>query len=170
MVARDGTIDWLCLPRFDSPACLAALLDTEAAGCWRLGPDAPARITRRYRPGTLILETCFETDHGRLILTDFMPPATTPEGSAGPALIRILRAETGAVPCRLELRLRFDYGSFTPWVTRRRTGFGITAVAGPDMVVLHSTQPIRGENFTSQARFTLAAGEEAAFVLIHGPS
>ena len=163
-------MDWLCLPRFDSPACFAALLDTEAAGIWRLGPDAPARVSRRYRPGTLILETCFDTDHGRMILTDFMPPAPTPEGAAGPTVIRILRAETGAVPCRLDLRLRFDYGSFIPWVTRRRTGFGISAVAGPDLVVLHSTVPIRGENFTSVARFTLHAGEEAAFVLIHGPS
>ncbi len=168
-MARDGTIDWLCLPRFDSPACFAALLDSENAGFWRIAPAAPARTTRRYRPGTLILETTFDTDQGRVTLTDFMPPAPTPEGAA-PALIRLLRAETGATEIRFDLRLRFDYGAFAPWVTRRQTGFGITAVAGPDLVVLHSTVPIRGENLTSVARFTLRAGEEAAFVLIHGPS
>jgi GH15 family glucan-1,4-alpha-glucosidase len=175
LVSRFGSIDWLCLPRFDSPACFAALLDHPRAGRWRIAPAEPElRITRRYRPGTPILETTFHTDQGRATLIDFMPAPTGPTGlpsvASGPTVIRIVRGEAGAVPMRFDLALRFDYGSFIPWVTRRRTGFGITAVAGPDMTVLHSTIPLEGREMTTQAHFTLRAGEDACFVLAHGPS
>jgi GH15 family glucan-1,4-alpha-glucosidase len=175
LVSRTGSIDWLCLPRFDSPACFAALLDRPRAGRWKIAPAEPGvRVTRRYRPGTLVLETTFHTEHGRATLIDFMPapmgPTGLPSASAGPALIRIVRCDAGTVPMHLDLALRFDYGSFAPWVTRRRTGFGITAVAGPDLAVLHSTIPLEGRHLTTQARFTLRAGEDACFVLAHGLS
>ncbi len=175
LVSRAGSIDWLCLPRFDSPACLAALLDTPRAGFWRVAPeDAGARVVRHYRPGTLILETCFETATGRVTVIDFMPPQPGVAGMAvsgpGPTVIRIARGDSGAVPMRFDLALRFDYGSFIPWVTRQRTGFGITAIAGPDLVAVHSTIPLEGHDFGTEARFTLHAGEEACFVLAHGPS
>ena len=172
LVSRYGAIDWLCLPRFDSPACFAALLDRPRAGRWRIAPaGAITRITRRYRPGTLILETTFHTPEGRATLTDFMPIVGGLSGGAtGPMVVRILRGEAGAVSLRFDLALRFDYGSFVPWVTRRRTGFGITAIAGPDMAVLHSTLPLEGRDLTTVADFTLGAGEEAYFVLAHGPS
>ncbi|MGH7040613.1 MAG: glycoside hydrolase family 15 protein, partial [Acetobacteraceae bacterium] len=159
---------WLCLPRFDSPACFAALLDHRRAGHWQIAPAEPgARVTRRYRPGSLILETTFHTEHGRVTLTDFMPPRG---GSAGPAVVRIVHGEAGAVPMHFDLALRFDYGSFIPWVTKRRTGFGIAAIAGPDLAVVHSTIPLEGRDMTTQANFTLHAGEDAYFVLAHGPS
>ncbi|MDE2579997.1 MAG: glycoside hydrolase family 15 protein [Rhodospirillales bacterium] len=175
LVSRTGSIDWLCLPRFDSAACFAAVLDRPRAGRWRIGPTEPgARVTRRYRPGTLILETTFHTEHGRVTLIDFMPPLAGPTGlpisNAGPTVIRIVRCDEGSVAMRLDLALRFDYGSFIPWVTRRRTGFGITAIAGPDLAVLHSTIPLEGRDMTTQARFTLHAGQDACFVLAHGPS
>jgi GH15 family glucan-1,4-alpha-glucosidase len=175
LVSRTGSIDWLCLPRFDSPACFAALLDRPRAGRWQISPAEPgARITRRYRPSTLILETTFETEQGRATLIDFMPPsggtAGMPASGTGPCVIRIVRGEAGAVPIHLDLALRFDYGSFVPWVTKRRTGFGIMAVAGPDLAVVHSTIPLQGHDMTTQARFTVRAGEDACFVLAHGPS
>ena len=102
-----------------------------------------------------------------------MPPAVSSLGmpiGAGPSVVRIVRGEAGEVPMRLDLALRFDYGSFAPWVTRRRTGFGITAIAGPDLAVLHSTVPVQGRDLTTQARFVLRPGEEAWFILAHGPS
>ena len=106
LVARDGSIDWLCLPRFDAGACFSALLGTEENGRWRIAPAGEVKdVRRRYREGTLVLETDFETAEGAVTLVDFMPPR-----SVQPALVRIVRGRRGRVPMRLELTIRFDYG------------------------------------------------------------
>jgi GH15 family glucan-1,4-alpha-glucosidase len=166
LVSRDGSIDWLCLPRFADPACFAALLDTPDAGRWRIAPqDASARVSRRYRPATLIIETTFETDEGAAVLIDFMPI-----GAAGPSVVRILRGLHGRIRMGCEFALRFDYGSVIPWVTRLRTGFGVCAIAGPHQAVLHSTVPLEGRSFTTVGDFTLEAGAEEFFILAYGPS
>ena len=123
LVGLDGSIDWLCLPRFDSPACFAALLGGNDAGHWRLSPAGARRASRRgYRGPTLVLDTEWVTGDGRVRVTDFMPP----RGDA-PKLIRIVEGLAGRVPMQRELKIRFDYGAATPWV-RRRDG-GLTAVA-----------------------------------------
>ncbi len=130
LVSRDGSIDWLCWPRFDSDACFAALLDTPRAGRWRIAPAGPSpRITRRYRPGTLILETTYETDEGAAVLIDFMPM-----GGSGSSIVRVVRGLRGRLPVCFELALRFEYGAVISWVTRLRTGFGVRAIAGPSLV------------------------------------
>lgn len=166
LVSRQGSIDWLCWPRFDSASCFAALLDTPKAGHWRIGAaDHGARITRRYRPGTMILETDFETDEGAARLIDFMPI-----GGANSSIVRIVRGLRGSVPMCFELALRFEYGEVIPWVTRLRTAFGIRAIAGPSLVVLQSTVPVEGRDFTTAAEFTIGAGAEEVFILAHGPS
>ncbi len=166
LVSRGGSIDWLCWPRFDSDACFAALLDTPRAGRWRIATaDGSTRITRRYRPGTLILETIFETDDGAARLIDFMPVDGT-----GSSIVRIVQGLRGRVPLCFELALRFEYGAVIPWVTRLRTGFGVRMVAGPALVVLHSTVPLEGRDFTTVAEFTAEPGDEAYFVLAYGPS
>ena len=166
LVSLDGSIDWLCWPRFDSPACFAALLDTPRAGRWLVAPaDPAAKANRRYRPATMILETTFTTGAGQVQVIDFMPM-----GGAGSAVVRILRGLAGRVEMRAEIALRFDYGAVIPWVTRLSTGFGITAIAGPDLVVLHSSVPLKGHDFVTEGRFALGAGEEAVFVLAYGPS
>src|SRR5262245_6897035 len=134
LVGRDGSIDWLCWPRFDSGACFAALLGSPDNGRWRIAPTAKgARVTRRYRPDTLILETRFETETGVATLIDFMPPR-----GARSHLIRLVTTEWGQVEFATELVIRFGYGEIVPWVTKtadRR----LRAVAGPDMLVLHSS-------------------------------
>jgi len=166
LVSRGGSIDWLCWPRFDSDACFAALLDTPRAGRWRIAPkDETARITRQYRPGTLILETTSETDAGAVVLIDFMPI-----GGTGSSVVRILRGLRGRVRMSLEFTLRFNYGSVIPWVTRLRTGFGVRAIAGPSLVVLNSTVPLEGRGFSTVAEFDVEPGEETYFVLTYGPS
>jgi GH15 family glucan-1,4-alpha-glucosidase len=166
LVSRAGSIDWLCWPRFDSPACFAALLDTPDAGRWRIGPaDQDGRITRRYRAGTMILETDFETDEGAVRLIDFMPT-----GAANSSIVRIVRGLRGRVSMCFELKLRFDYGEVVPWVTRLRTGFGVRAIAGPSLVVLHSTQFLEGRDLTTVSSFMVEADGEEFFVLSHGPS
>ena len=134
LVGRDGSIDWLCWPRFDSDACFAALLGTLEHGRWLISPkDTNAKITRRYRPNTLILETRFETAQGAATLIDFMPPR---EGNSH--LLRLVVGERGRIDFHGELILRFGYGANVPWVTRidDRT---LRAVAGPDMTVLRSS-------------------------------
>jgi GH15 family glucan-1,4-alpha-glucosidase len=166
LVSRQGSIDWLCWPRFDSPACFAALVGTADNGYWRIAPtDSTARIHRRYRPDTLILETIFETADGSVALIDFM---TATSGNS--ALVRIVEGRTGRVPMRLDLVLRFDYGSAVPWVTRLNHHTGLRAIAGPDLVLLQSGVRLRGERLTTVADFTVAAGERIPFVMVHGQS
>ena len=132
LVCRDGSIDWLCLPRFDSPACFAALLGTRQNGLWRIAPaGVVTRTTRQYLGDSLVLETEFETAGGVAALIDFM----TIEPSH---VVRIVEGRSGTVAFQLELVLRFDYGISVPWVTRLQSGHGIRAVSGPDQVVVHS--------------------------------
>ena len=160
LVGRDGSIDWLCWPRFDSDACFAALLGTPEHGRWRIAArDSAAKITRRYRPNTLILETRFETDEGTAVLIDFMPPR-----GLHSQLIRIVRGERGRVAFHSELILRFGYGAIVPWVTRLDEMM-LRGIAGPDMAVLRSTAKMRGENFKTIGDFEVAAGEAVPFVL-----
>ena len=144
LVGRDGSIDWLCVPRFDSPACFAALLGTHDHGRWLIAPSIPVRaIRRRYRPGTLILETEFETDAGVAVLTDCMPLRTQM-----PNLIRVVEGTRGAAPMRLELVIRLDYGSLVPWV--RRTPDGLKAIGGSNALHLHTPVPLRGEDASGE--------------------
>ncbi len=165
LVSRDGSIDWLCWPRFDSDACFAALLGTREHGRWQIGPrNLATRITRRYRGDTLILETLFETETGAATLIDFMPLR-----GRNPSIIRIVVGERGHVGMRTELVLRFGYGAIVPWVTKLGEN-AIRAVAGPDMVVLNSPVKLRGENMTTVGEFTVRAGETMPFVLTYGPS
>ena len=160
LVGRDGSIDWLCWPRFDSDACFAALLGTSEHGRWRVAPgDDAVKITRRYRPNTLILETCFETAEGTATLIDFMPPR-----GLNSQLIRIVRGERGRIAFHSELVLRFAYGAIVPWVTRL-DDITLRAIAGPDMAVLRSPAKMRGENFKTVGEFEVAAGEAVPFVL-----
>ncbi|MBY0285837.1 MAG: glycoside hydrolase family 15 protein [Mycobacteriaceae bacterium] len=164
LVGRDGAIDWLCLPDFDSPACFAALLGGEAAGQWRLGPAAGGVATRRqYRRDTLILETEWDTSDGTVRLIDFMPPRG---GQAD--VVRIVEGVSGRVPMRMVLRLRFDYGHIVPWV--RRDGEYLAAIAGPDAVWLRTQAPIHGEDLATIAEFEVSAGQRVPFVLTHAPS
>src|SRR5438132_10021131 len=164
LVARDGSIDWLCLPRFDSEACFAALLGKREHGRWLLAPQANVRnIRRRYRDDTLVLETTYETEDGSVTLIDCMPMR-----SRAPALVRMVRGEGGQVPMHLELIIRFDYGSIVPWV--RRTERGIRAVAGPNSLRLNTEVELRGQDLTTVADFTVAEGQEVPFVLRWYPS
>jgi GH15 family glucan-1,4-alpha-glucosidase len=165
LVSREGSIDWLCWPRFDSPACFAALVGTPDNGRWLIGPALPARVHRQYRPGTLILETVFETEHGSAALIDFMT-ATNSNSS----VVRIVEGRTGKMDMRLELVLRFDYGSAIPWVTRLQHGTGLRAIAGPDVVLLHSGMHLRGQHLTTIGEFTVTAGQRIPFTLTHGLS
>ncbi len=167
LVSRDGSVDWLCWPRFDSPACFAALLGTPEHGRWRIAPRnlAPERTRRRYRGDTLVLETAMETpDGGAVALIDFMPPR-----SGCSDLVRVVRGLRGRVPMRMELVLRFDHGRTVPWVTRAENG-DLRAVAGPHQVTLRTSVPTRGENLHTVAEFEVDEGEEATFVLTHSPS
>ena len=165
LVARDGSIDWLCWPRFDGGACFAALLGNPEHGHWQIAPvDPGARITRRYRDDTLILETEFTTDDGVVTLVDFMPP----RGSAS-HLVRMVTGQRGRVAMSCELVLRFDYGSLVPWVTRRDDG-ALRAVAGPDMTVLRTPVVVHGEDLKTVGKFVVTEGETVPFVLSYGLS
>ena len=165
LVGRSGSIDWLCWPRFDSDACFAALLGNPGHGRWLIAPqDGAAKITRRYRPNTLILETRFETAEGAVTLVDFMPPRETES-----CLIRLVIGERGRVAMRGELVLRFGYGASVPWVTRCDE-HTLRAIAGPDMVVLRSPVKLHGEHFTTVGEFTVDAGETIPFVLSYSLS
>jgi GH15 family glucan-1,4-alpha-glucosidase len=164
LVGRNGSIDWMCLPRFDSPACFAALLDTPDAGRWILAPAAGGTCTSRaYRGDTLVLDTEWTLPGGRIRVVDFMKPR-----DQHPRLVRIVEGLAGAVDMRSEIRLRFDYGHVVPWVRHR--GTGVEAVAGPDAVWLHSTVPQRGEQWSTVSRFTVRAGDQVPFVLSWAPS
>lgn len=164
LVARDGSIDWLCFPRFDSGACFAALLGTPEHGRWLLAPAGPIRtIRRRYRPGTLILETDYETDSGCVTLIDWMPLRTVV-----PDVMRIVEGRSGQVPMRMELVIRFDYGWIVPWV--RHTARGIRAIAGPDTLYCRTDVELRGENLRTVADFTVSAGQRIPFTLTWSPT
>jgi len=159
LIGTDGSIDWLCLPHFDSPACFAALLDTPDAGRWLLAPAAGGTCTgRRYRPETLVLETEWETETGRVRVIDFMPPRDELAD-----VVRIVEGLSGTVEMRSEVALRFDYGHVVPWV--RRTKTGIHAVAGPDSVRLSSPVRMQGEHLRTVSDFTVSEGERVPFVL-----
>jgi len=165
LVARDGSIDWLCWPRFDSDACFAALLGDSRNGRWKIAPaDPEALITRRYLPDTLVLETTFKTPTGAVRMLDFMPP----RGKASD-IVRLAMCTAGEVDMRMELVLRFGYGTTVPWVTRLDEHTQ-RAIAGPDMTVLRTPVEFRGENMTTVADFTLRQGETVPFVLTYGPS
>jgi GH15 family glucan-1,4-alpha-glucosidase len=160
LVGINGSIDWLCLPRFDSDACFARLLGDDRNGCWRIAPTSEVREARhRYRGPTLILETEFETASGLVRLLDFMPP----DGDRR-RVVRIVEGVSGSVELQMALRVRFDYGRTIPWV-RHAAGGGIIAIAGPNGVVLHTDVPTHGEDFTTASRFTVRAGQKATFVL-----
>ena len=159
LVGRDGSIDWLCLPRFDSGAIFAALLGDEDNGHWRIAPAGPIRATRRrYRGDTMVLETEFDTDDGTVRLIDFMPP----RGEAAD-VVRLVEGVRGRVPMRMDLKLRFDYGQVLPWV--RRLDADVVAVAGPDAVWLRTPVDVRGENLATVAEFSVGEGFHAPFVL-----
>jgi GH15 family glucan-1,4-alpha-glucosidase len=165
LVGRDGSIDWLCLPRFDSAACFAALLGEPGHGRWLIGPvDPTARIERRYRDGSLILATIFETPEGAVELVDFMRPRRRL-----PQLVRLVRGLRGRVAMRTEFILRFDYGAVVPWVERLPEG-GLSAIGGPERVVLRTPAPLRGEDFKTVGEFAVGAGETIPFVLSYAPS
>ncbi|MEU3146005.1 MULTISPECIES: glycoside hydrolase family 15 protein [unclassified Streptomyces] len=166
LVGADGSVDWLCLPRFDSGACFARLLGDENNGHWRIAPVGAERCTRRaYRPDTLVLDTEWETDEGLVRVTDLMP-----QRDRAPDLVRIVEGVRGEVTVRSTLRLRFDYGSVVPWI--RRTDGHRVAVAGPDSVWLRMEPEVRswGEDRTTYCEFTVAPGEQVAFVLTWHPS
>ena len=153
LVGRDGSIDWLCFPRFDSPALFAALLGTPENGRWRLAPsDETARSERAYREDTLILETLFRTKTGTARLIDFMPPR-----DGRPNVIRIVEGVEGRVEFDFDLAMRFDYGRTMPWVNRidRET---LTAVAGPDLMILRTAAEVHGQDMHTRGRFTVEAG------------
>ncbi len=159
LVTRTGAIEWLCLPRFDSGACFAAMLGTEEHGHWTIAPEATVReVTRRYRPGTLVLETEMTTDTGCVRIVDLMP-----HRHGHPTVVRVLEGIDGAVEMGIVLRLRFDYGRSVPWV--RGTDDGIRAVAGPDAVVLHTPVPLHGENMHTEGTFRVEAGDRVPFSL-----
>jgi GH15 family glucan-1,4-alpha-glucosidase len=166
LVSRSGSIDWLCWPRFDSGACFAALLGSSDHGRWLVAPAADVvRTTRRYRPGTLILETDFETAEGSATLIDFMPR------DAASNLVRIVVGRSGRIAMRTQLILRFDYGSIVPWVTQdHQTPCALHAIAGPDKVTLRTPVTLRGEGLTTVGEFEVAAGESVPFVMTYGPS
>ncbi len=164
LISTEGSIDWLCLPRFDSPACFNALVDTPKSGRWLLAPEGGGECTRRrYRPGTLVLETEWETPDGKVTIIDFMPPR---DGVAN--IVRIVVGVSGSVRMRGELVMRFDYGHIVPWV--RHDEHGIHAVAGPDAAYLVTEAPLRGERMRTISDFTVTAGERIPFVLTWSPS
>jgi GH15 family glucan-1,4-alpha-glucosidase len=165
LVGLDGSIDWLGLPRFDSPACLAALLGTTDNGRWLIAPsDTDARARRRYLGDTLILETTFETAAGAVCVVDFLS-----RRGAVSDVVRLVRGISGRVAMRIELIVRFDYGSAEPWVTRRDDG-RLQMISGPDRLLLDTSVPLHGEGMKTIGEFTVEAGQEVGFVLTWTPS
>jgi GH15 family glucan-1,4-alpha-glucosidase len=165
LVGKDGSIDWLCLPRFDSASCFAALLGAPRHGRWLIAPAATVlSVTRRYRPGTLVLETEFTTAAGVVRIVDCMPP-----DEAIPNVLRLVEGLSGEVPMRMELVIRFDYGSVVPWVRKVEDGT-LVAVAGPDALALHTPAHVHGEDLTSVAEFDVKAGQQVPFLLSWFPS
>ena len=166
LVGRNGSIDWLCWPAFDSDACFAAILGTPRNGRWLIAPkDETATVSRRYWDKTLILETRFETAEGTASLIDFMPP----RGQASD-VVRLVRGIEGRVAMRMELVIRFGFGCDIPWVKRTEDRSALLAICGQDMTVLRTPVETRGENMTTVADFEVGAGETIPFVLTYGPS
>jgi GH15 family glucan-1,4-alpha-glucosidase len=166
LVSRDGCVDWLCFPRFDSAACFASLLGDEKNGHWRLFPDEKVKETRRrYRGNTLILETEIETENGAIRLIDFMPPR-----GQDPDIVRIVEGLEGKVSMKMELIVRFDYGQIVPWVRRRKRFDGLEAIAGPDALILRTPVETFGKDLTTVAEFTVTKGDRIPFVLTWFPS
>ena len=165
LVSRTGSIDWLCWPRFDSAACFACLVGTSDNGRWSISPQAEdATITRAYRDGSVVLETRFSTKDGEVALIDFMPI-----GLANSAVVRLVRGIRGRVAMRMEMTLRFDYGAIVPWVSKLESG-GISAIAGPDMVVLRTPVELAGRDMRTIAEFDVVEGESIPFVLSYAAS
>ncbi|SPB15949.1 glycosyl hydrolase family protein [Caballeronia novacaledonica] len=169
LISRDGSVDWLCWPRFDSGACFAALLGSPEHGRWLIAPEVPEGetpvITRRYREDTLVLETDFETPQGAVTIVDFMPLR-----NGHSELVRIVIGRRGTVRMKMELVLRFDYGSAVPWVSRLPDDSGIRAIAGPDLAVLRTPVDLVGENMHTTASFDVGAGERVPFSLCYSQS
>jgi GH15 family glucan-1,4-alpha-glucosidase len=166
LVGRNGSVDWLCWPRFDGAACFAALLGSAKHGRWFISPaDLSSKTTRSYRGHTMVLETVFETPDGAFAVIDFMPM-----GQPHSSLIRIVEGRGGRVKVRMDLTLRFDYGSSVPWVTRLPGGGGIVAIAGPNLAVLRTPAELHGEDLSTSAVFSIGVGERVPFVLSYGRS
>jgi GH15 family glucan-1,4-alpha-glucosidase len=166
LVGLNGSIDWLCWPRFDSGACFAALLGQARNGRWSLcAADASARMARAYVADTMVLETVFTTATGAFAVIDFMPVH-----AAATSVVRIIEGRRGTVPIRMNLTLRFDYGSSVPWVSRLADDSGIVAIAGRNLVVLRASVELHGEGLSTTSDFQIAAQERAWFVLSHGQS
>jgi GH15 family glucan-1,4-alpha-glucosidase len=165
LVGRDGSIDWLCWPAFDSEACFAAILGTRKNGRWLIAPvDEETRTSRRYWDNTLILETQFETKDGIVAIVDFMPPRGTASD-----IVRLVRGIKGNVKMRMELVIRFGTGAEIPWVKRTEDG-ALLAICGPDMTVLRTPAKLRGEDMTTVSDFEVAEGRTIPFVLTYGAS
>ena len=166
LVGRDGSIDWLCWPAFDSDACFAAILGDAGNGRWLIAPAADVtKSSRRYWDNTLILETRFETADGIVALVDFMPPRGTASD-----VVRLVRGIKGRVKMRMELVIRFGLGADIPWVRRTEDRSAVLAICGHDMTVLRTPVETRGENMTTVADFVVSEGETVPFVLTYGPS
>jgi GH15 family glucan-1,4-alpha-glucosidase len=166
LVGRDGSIDWLCWPRFDSDACFAALLGTEEHGRWRIAPEGEAKVTRRYQGDTLILETTFSTEEGEVAVIDFMPIRRTSDLSD---LVRIVVGVRGEVRMRMDIALHFDYGRIIPWVTKAQDD-GLRAFAGPHSVILKTPVALQREENATSASFTVSAGQRIPFSLTYEAS
>jgi GH15 family glucan-1,4-alpha-glucosidase len=164
LVSRDGSIDWLCWPRFDSEACFAALLGTNDNGRWLVAAQGEAKISRCYRPDTLILETTFETADGAVKLIDFMPFRTDYS-----EIVRMVVGIRGTVAMRTELILRFGYGAVVPWVTKMENG-ALRAIAGPDMTVLRTPVHLKGKDMTTVGEFKVSRGETVPLILTYSRS
>ena len=165
LVNRNGSIDWLCWPAFDSEACFTALLGDNKHGHWQIAPVAEVtECSRKYRGDTLILETTLTTADGVITLIDFMPPR-----GAASDVVRIVRGDKGVVKLRMELVVRFGFGVNIPWVKRQDDG-ALLGISGPDMVVLRTPVETYGEDLTTVAEFEIRAGDSVPFVLSYGPS
>ena len=166
LVSRNGSIDWLCWPRFDSAACFSALLGGPDNGRWSIAPVAsPVGIKRAYRDDSAVVETVFTTAEGEVALIDFMPMDTDRS-----SLVRIVEGRRGRVAMVLEMVLRLDYGSIVPWVTQLPDGAGLVAIAGPNMVTLRTGAPLEGRDMRTVSEFTVGAGERVDFTLTYQPS
>ena len=165
LVSLDGSVDWMCWPSFSSPACFAALLGTRDHGFWKIAPVDKVKANRRkYREGTLIVETVFETATGEVCVTDFMPPRRRHS-----QLVRVVRCDRGRVKMRMDMAIRFDYGRTVPWVTsaKAKGSQELRAVAGSDMVVLQTDAPLSGKDHSTFSEFTLRKGETMSFTLTY---